>query len=77
MASLPAVRELSTQLAANNIDTLLINIHDSVGEALTDRFDFVFSPTYIVIAPDGAEALRANTLPRLDDIRLALTFVQG
>ena len=77
MASLPAVRELSTRLAANEIDTLLINIHDAVGAALADRFEFVFSPTYIVFGPNGTEVLRANSLPRLEDIRLALAFEQG
>lgn len=77
MASLPAVRELSSQLATNQIDTLLINIHDSIGATLAERFDFVFSPTYIVFGPNGAEVLRANALPRLEDIRLALAFEQG
>ncbi len=77
MASLPAVRELSSQLAANEIDTLLVNIHDGVGTVLADRFEFVFSPTFLVFGPNGTEVLRANALPRLEDIRLALAFEQG
>ncbi|GAB4575566.1 MAG: hypothetical protein Kow0077_27670 [Anaerolineae bacterium] len=77
MAALPAVRELATELNANNVDTLLVNIHDAIGAVLTERFDFVFSPTFLVFTPDGAEVLRTNSVPRLDDILLALTFNQG
>ncbi|MBN2469804.1 MAG: hypothetical protein JXN59_03680 [Anaerolineae bacterium] len=77
MSSLPAVRELSTRLSANEIDTLLINIHETTGAMLAERFEFVFSPTYIVFGPNGEEVLRANSLPRLEDIRLALAFEQG
>lgn len=74
MASLPAVRELSAELAAVNIDSLLINIHDPLGAVLTERFDFVFSPTFLVFTPEGREVLRTNAVPRLDDIRLAVAF---
>jgi hypothetical protein len=74
MAALPAVRELTAELASANIDALLINIHDDVGRVLTRRFDFAFSPTYLVFARDGQEVLRANTLPTADSIRLAISF---
>lgn len=77
MSALPAVRELSQQLATNNIDALLLNIHDPIGEVLAERFDFVFSPTYLVFTADGTEVLRTNGTPRLDDIRLALAFEQS
>jgi hypothetical protein len=74
MASLPAVRGLSADLAAAEIDTLLVNIHDPLGAVLRERFDFVFSPTFLVFTAEGQEVLRANAVPRLDDIRLALAF---
>lgn len=77
LAALPSVRDLSGQLAANNIDTLLVNIHDNTGEALVERFKFVFSPTYLVFGPNGEEVLRANALPRLDQIQLAIAFELG
>lgn len=72
MAALPAVRELTANLAGNDVDALLVNIHDDVGQVLTRRFDFRFSPTYLVFAPDGSELLRANVLPSLQDIQLTI-----
>jgi thiol-disulfide isomerase/thioredoxin len=74
MAALPDVRSLAGQLSGEDIDTLLINIHDEIGQTLTEQFEFTFSPTYLVFASDGREVLRANSLPRLDNIRLALSF---
>lgn len=68
------MRGLTGELAANNIDALLINIHDEVGAILRERFDFTFSPTFLVFTPQGDEVYRANTVPRLDDIRLALAL---
>jgi len=77
LAALPAVRGLTAELASAGIDALLLNIHDATGAALADRFDFVFSPTFLVFTADGREVLRANSLPRPEDIRLALAFEHG
>ncbi len=77
LAVLPAVRELTAELATSGIDALLLNIHDPIGSVLADRFEFVFSPTFLVFTPDGREVLRANSVPRLEDIRLALAFELG
>ncbi len=74
LAILPAVRDLTAELSSAGIDSLLLNVHDALGSALADRFKFVFSPTFLVFTPEGREVLRANSLPRLEDIRLALAF---
>ena len=66
------MRGLTGELVALDIDSLLLNIHDDIGMTLRPRFDFVFSPTYLVLTPEGEEVYRSHTTPRLDEIRLAL-----
>ncbi len=72
MAALPAVRGLQEELAASGIDGLLINIHDETGQAVLSRFDFQFSPTFLVFDSEGEEVLRSNTPPSLAGIQAAL-----
>jgi hypothetical protein len=74
MAALPTVRGLFAELADAEIDALLVNIHDDLGQVLSARFEFKFSPTYLLFMPDGREVLRSNTLPDVDSIRLAVSF---
>lgn len=72
MSALPAVRGLTDELAAENVDALLVNIHTEVGQTLTERFAFEFSPTYLLFAPGGGELWRSNTTPSLAELRAAL-----
>lgn len=72
MAVLPAVRALESDLRSASVDTLLLDIHDDVGAALAGRFDFRFSPTFLVFDLDGQEVWRSSALPTLADVQAAL-----
>ena len=67
MADLPAVRRLGQQLN-DDVDLLLINIHQQPGRTLTDRYNFQYSPTYILFDGSGEEVWRGNRRPSEADI---------
>ncbi len=50
------MRGLQPQLQAEGIDVLLVNIHGEAGQALTARYSFDLSPTYIVFDAVGGES---------------------
>jgi hypothetical protein len=68
MRDLAAVRDLQPRLNAADVNVLLLNIHEPVGSTLLERFDFRFTPTYLVFAPGGREVWRSHQLPVLDDV---------
>jgi hypothetical protein len=68
MASLPAVRDLTPQLAAEGIDSLLIDIHNPPGDQLRERFGLSMTPTYVLYDASGAERLRSSSTPDLAGI---------
>ena len=67
------MRGLTDELAAAGVDSLLVNIHEEPGLTLRERFDFAYSPTYLVFRPGGEVVLRRHTLPTLADIQAALS----
>ena len=69
MKDLPAVRRLEAQLHREGIDVLLVNIHTEPGLTLTDRYQFEFSPTYILFDGGGSEIWRSNQRPDRDLVR--------
>ena len=66
------MRGLETDLQAEAIDVLLLNIHDAVGSEMAARLDFQFSPTYLVFDAAGAEVWRSNSTPDAATVRAAL-----
>ena len=68
MSDLSTVRGYIPEIQRKNMDVLLLNIHESPGREVLDRFDFEFSPTYLVYQGDGAEVFRSNDLPDVADI---------
>ncbi len=66
------MRELETELAAIEVDTLLLNIHEEVGAVVAERLDFRFSPTFLVFDPAGREVWRSGLLPTLQDVQRVL-----
>ena len=68
MADLPAVRRLGRSLNDDNVDLLLVNIHEPTGETLATRYDFQYSPTYILFDANGGEIWRSNRRPDEDRI---------
>ena len=69
MKDLPAVRRLEAQLRRDGVDVLLVNIHTEPGLTLIDRYQFEFSPTYILFDGSGMEIWRSNRQPSRDLIR--------
>ena len=63
MAELPAVRRLSREMKAEGYDMLMINIHDETGQVMLERFDFKYTPTFILYSIDGEELWRGNSVP--------------
>mgnify|MGYP006969528849 CR=1 FL=1 len=63
MGDLSTVRGYIPQLEADNIDVLLLNIHESPGQELLARFGFEFTPTYLMYSTEGEEIFRSNSLP--------------
>lgn len=72
MQSLPAVRALEGDLKEEGVATLLIDIHSDAGQDLLDRFDFEFTPTYILYNAGADEVWRGHETPSLDAIRARL-----
>jgi hypothetical protein len=56
------VRGLQSDLAGE-VDVLLINIHDSVGSAVLDRFGFQTTPLYLIFDGAGSEVYRSGAIP--------------
>lgn len=67
------MRRLETQLHREGIDVLLVNIHTEPGLTLIDRYDFAFSPTYILFDGSGAEIWRSNRRPNRELIQREIT----
>lgn len=67
------MRELEPRLQAADINALLINIHDAVGSAVLDRFNFQATPTFIVFSADGVEVWRGNRVPAREDVEAMLS----
>lgn len=68
MRDLSTVRGHLPDIQRNNMDVLLLNIHDSPGQELLDRFGFEFTPTYLIYHGGGEEVFRSNTLPTVNEI---------
>lgn len=60
------MRGLIPTLEADDIDVLLLNIHEAPADAMLDRFDFRATPTYIIYDAAGNEQWRGNGLPNPD-----------
>ncbi|NDJ85639.1 MAG: hypothetical protein GYB66_07115 [Chloroflexi bacterium] len=68
MRDVDTVRGLEPDLEEAGIDVLLVNIHTETGAELSERYDFEFSPTYIVFDADGTERWRSNSVPDLERV---------
>ena len=65
------MRGLQSDLAGK-VDVLLIDIHDSVGARVLDRFDFQTTPLFLIFDSAGAQVYRGGAVPAADQV-LALT----
>ena len=68
MRDLSTVRGQLPDIQQNDVQALLLNIHETPGRDLLSRFDFVFSPTYLIFDSEGEELFRSNELPTVEDI---------
>lgn len=68
MRDLSTVRGHLPEIQRQDIDVLLLNIHTTPGQDLLSRFDFQFTPMYLIFRGDGEEIFRSNTLPTAIDI---------
>ena len=68
MRDLSTVRGYIPQLQANDMDVLLLNIHESPGRDLLDQFGFEFTPTYLIYDSTGNQLDKTNQLPPVDEI---------
>jgi len=68
MADLSTVRGQLAEIQSNGVEVLLLNIHESPGRDLLARFDFVYSPTYLIFNTAGDEVFRSDSLPSVDTI---------
>jgi len=68
MRDLSTVRGQIPEIRRKDIDVLLLNIHTTPGSDLLSRFEFEFTPTYLIFKSDGEEVFRSNALPTVSDI---------
>lgn len=68
MSSLSAVRALQDDLKDDNVDVLLVDIHDDIGRDLTRRYNFRATPTYILFDGTGNELWRGHSVPSPNEI---------
>lgn len=69
MASLRTVRALEDDLSDNDVNVLLIDIHDDgVGQELAQHYRTNVTPTYIVLDAQGSEKWRGHTTPSEADV---------
>lgn len=54
------MNRLQADLSDNEVDVLLINIHEPLGRELATRFGFRATPTYILFDDTGTETWRGN-----------------
>lgn len=67
MALEPTVNGLEDRLG-ERADMLRVSIHTSVGEALADRYDFEFTPLFIVFDGQGDEIWRGGAVPSVETV---------
>jgi len=68
MRDLSTVRGQIPDIQWQRVEVLLLNIHEPPGRDLLARFDFTFSPTYLIFNTAGDEVFRSNSLPTVTDI---------
>jgi hypothetical protein len=69
MRDIGTVRALQDDLQDDNIDVLLVDIHDDIGQELRRRYNFRVTPTYIIFDGAGNELWRGHSTPTEDEIR--------
>jgi hypothetical protein len=65
MAIEPAVNSLEDRIG-ENADMLRVSIHTEVGNQLAERYDFEFTPLFIVFDSLGEVIWRGNSVPSVD-----------
>ena len=68
MGNLSTVRGMLPQLQEAGIDTLFLNIHEPPGSELLERFEFRFSPTYILWNASQNEVWRGNDVLNIAEL---------
>ncbi len=62
MRDLSIVRGHLPDFEADGFDSLLLNIHTSPTNTMFNRFDFQFSPTYLLFDADANEQFRTHNI---------------
>lgn len=62
MRDLSTVRGQLPEIHRKAIDIILLNIHTLPASDMLTRFEFEFTPTYLIFAGNGEEVFRSNTL---------------
>jgi hypothetical protein len=68
MGDLSTVRGQLPELQRKDIDVLLLNINTSPGNEMLSRFEFEFTPLYLIFQGNGEEVFRSNSLPSVNDV---------
>lgn len=62
MEAKPRVQRLA-RAVGNRADVIMVSIHSEVGRNLTERYDFEFSPLFILFDANGVEVWRGADVP--------------
>lgn len=68
MQNLSAVSEQTPAIQKQGVEVMLLNIHESPGKDVLERFNFTATPTYLIFDKNGDEIFRSNLLPSVDKI---------
>ncbi len=72
MAIRPVVDQIATGLG-DDFNVLRVDIHTNVGRTLRDRYDFSYTPEFILFDREGQELWRGHTPPFDDQISQVIT----
>ena len=68
MRDLSTVRGHIPELRPAGMDVILLGIHESPGRELLGRFEFEFTPLYLMFDSGGTEIFRSHDLPSVSNI---------
>lgn len=71
MAIRPVVDQITTDLG-DDFNVIRIDIHTNVGRTLRDRYDFTYTPEFILFDRQGQELWRGHTPPFDEQISQAI-----
>ncbi|GAB1421343.1 hypothetical protein MASR2M15_15030 [Anaerolineales bacterium] len=64
------MRGRQSEWEAQGLNVILLNIQESPGNQMLEKFDFKLTPTYILYDSKGKEVWRGQQIPDLKDFNL-------